>query len=129
MSLPFTADEFFEVFGAYNRAVAYQLAFSTRINPTVWLFGGFFLVQTFLFVWLGIVRDGLHFSSRGSARHPRGMDADRVFAGVSFLVQAEAESLMEAPWFGVPFMPLLKLEERKVHRFGPSVLALTYRRA
>src|SRR5687768_7326251 len=110
VGLPFTADQFFDVFGAYNRllwpvvlglwlyalagavvlgrsrdssrfiatllavqwawaGLAYHATFFTRINPAAWLFGGLFLLQSALFVWFGIVREQLHFSRSGSARH------------------------------------------------------------
>ena len=50
-------------------AVAYHAAFFTRINPAACLFTGLFLTQACLFVWFGIARGRLRFSTGRSGRH------------------------------------------------------------
>jgi Family of unknown function (DUF6064) len=97
MQLPFTREQFFDLFDAYNgalwpalvalwiasvaasalllssrrlpdrwisgllaahwtwSALAYHLAFFTRINPAAWVFAAMFLLQAGVFVWFGVV--------------------------------------------------------------------------
>ena len=144
MSLPFTPDEFFDLFGAYNLSLwpfvlalwlyalagvmalgrsrdgsrfiatmlavqwawaglAYHATFFTRINPAAWMFGGLFLIQSGLFVWFGIVRDQLHFSRPGSARHVVVWILLVYSLIYPIIVQAEGHAAFpEAPTFGVP---------------------------
>src|SRR5215217_423958 len=40
-------------------AMAYHVAFFTRINPAAWLFATIFLLQAALFFWLGVIRGQL----------------------------------------------------------------------
>src|ERR1044071_1024050 len=107
--LPFTRDEFFDLFVRYNTllwpaaaalwavsalvsawllsgrrlagnwiggllalhwiwsAVAYHIAFFTRINPAAWLFAAMFLAQAALFLWHGVVRGDLSICMRRTA--------------------------------------------------------------
>src|SRR4051794_40253200 len=44
-------------------AVAYHIAFFTRINPAAWVFAALFLVQAALFFWYGVVRQQLSFAA------------------------------------------------------------------
>jgi hypothetical protein len=104
MQLPFTNEEFFDLFAAYNlelwpalvalwtvsvvasvlllssrrppdrwisallaahwiwSALAYHVAFFTRINPAAWVFATLFLLQGALFVWWGVVQGRLSFA-------------------------------------------------------------------
>ena len=104
MHLPFTKEQFFDLFADYNMrlwpvliglwiasvavsvlllssrrppnrwisgilalhwgwsALAYHVAFFTRINPAAWMFAMLFLVQAALFVWVGIVHPRLSFA-------------------------------------------------------------------
>jgi hypothetical protein len=108
--LPFTHDQFLDVFAAYNTtlwaaaaalwlltawvlcrflrqreqasrllslalavhwawsALAYHVAFFSRINPAAWFFASLFVVQAGLFVWLGAVRERLRFRLAASFR-------------------------------------------------------------
>ena len=45
-------------------ALAYHVAFFTRINPAAWLFAGLFLVQAALFFWLVSFQGRLSITSR-----------------------------------------------------------------
>ncbi len=104
MRLPFTKEQFFDLFAAYNGAVwpaivalwiasvivsvlllrsqrppdrwisallaahwawsalAYHLAFFTRINPAAWAFAALFLLQAVAFFWYGVVQGRLAFA-------------------------------------------------------------------
>ena len=104
MRLPFTKEQFFDLFAAYNAAVwpaivalwmasvivsvlllrsrhspdrwisallaahwawsalAYHVAFFTRINPAAWAFAALFLLQAAAFLWFGVVQGGLSFA-------------------------------------------------------------------
>ena len=53
-------------------AVAYHVAFFTRINPAAWLFAAMFVVQTALLIWLGVMRGQLSFTSRRTTWSPIG---------------------------------------------------------
>ena len=44
-------------------AIAYHAAFFTRINPAAWLFAVLFLGQAALFLWSGVIKADLSFSS------------------------------------------------------------------
>lgn len=142
-SLPFTPEQFFEVFAAYNRALwpaviglwlysltgavvlarsrrcdrflvamlgvqwgwaalAYHAAFFSRINPAAWLFAALFLAQSALFVWFGILRTDLRFTSRGSIRHAVAWMLIAYALAYPFIVQADARDLLYAPSFGLP---------------------------
>ena len=104
MQLPFTGEQFFDLFAAFNgalwpalvalwttsvvasvllfssrrppdrcisavlaahwiwSALAYHVAFFTRINPAAWVFAALFLLQAALFLWLGVVQGRLLFA-------------------------------------------------------------------
>lgn len=83
-------------------ALAYHAAFFSRINPAAWLFAGFFLTQSVLFVWLGIVRAELHFSSGGSPRHVVAWALIIYSLVYPAIVQLEGHAFPAAPTFGVP---------------------------
>ena len=112
MNLPFTRDQFFDVFAAYNgafwpaavvlwiasaaivavrlsagrrrdrwiaallvahwawSALAYHVAFFTRINPAAWLFAALFLGQAVLFFRVGVAQRRLSFAPWGNAWAP-----------------------------------------------------------
>lgn len=44
-------------------AIAYHFAFFSRINPAARIFGLLFLLEALVFVWWGMVRSTLHFST------------------------------------------------------------------
>ena len=104
MQLPFTEEQFFDLFVAYNgalwpalvalwivsvvasvrlfslrrppdrwisallaahwtwSALAYHVAFFSRINPAAWVFAALFLLQAALFFWWGVVQGRLSFA-------------------------------------------------------------------
>ena len=143
MALPFTRDEFLEVFAAYNEAlwpfaaalwlltafafvlllrapeqrrlltgllavhwawtaVAYHLAFFTRINPAAWIFGAFFLVQAALFAWDALSARGLRFPLE-HRRIPVPAAALIAYAlAYPGIVQVGADAYPRIPTFGVP---------------------------
>ena len=110
MQLPFTREQFFDLFVAYNEALwpavvalwiasmvvvalrlsarhqhdrwvsallvghwawsalAYHVAFFTRINPAAWLFAALFLGQAVLVFRVGVVQRRLSFAPWSSAR-------------------------------------------------------------
>ena len=51
-------------------AVAYHVAFFTRINPAAWLFATLFLGQAVLLFRLGVMQRRLSFAPRGNAWAP-----------------------------------------------------------
>jgi hypothetical protein len=109
MQLPFTREQFFDLFAAHNAALwpasaalwiasvvvsglllssrhpsdrwisallaahwawsalAYHIAFFTRINPAAWVFAVLFLLQAALFLWWGVVRERLSFAPSRNA--------------------------------------------------------------
>src|SRR5688572_24397517 len=142
MTLPFTPDQFFEVFGSYNEslwpfaialwlasfaalvfhlrgqrqrfinvllvthwlwsAIAYHIAFFSRINPAAWLFAGLFLVQALLFVWYGVIIERLNYSSGRSLRHvlSNGLIVYAlIYPALSWF---EGFSFPRMPTFGIP---------------------------
>ena len=111
MQLPFTKEQFFDLFVAYNEALwpaaaalwiasalvtlrlsarrphdrgisavlvahwawaalAYHVAFFTRINPAAWLFAALFLGQAVLFFRVGVLQQRLSFTPWGTAWAP-----------------------------------------------------------
>jgi Family of unknown function (DUF6064) len=51
-------------------ALAYHVAFFTRINPAAWVFAALFLLQAALFVWWGVVQGRLSFAPWRNAWAP-----------------------------------------------------------
>jgi len=142
MTLPFTPDQFFEVFGSYNEslwpfaialwlasfaalvfhlrgqlqrftnvllvthwlwsAIAYHIAFFSRINPAAWLFAGLFLVQALLFVWYGVLIERLNYSSGRSLRHV--LSSGLIVYALIYpaLSWFEGFSFPRMPTFGIP---------------------------
>jgi hypothetical protein len=140
VQLPFTRDQFLDVFAAYNAtlwpgavalwlgsavmaalllasrrrptdrlvsgllafhwawsAVAYHIVFFTRINTAAWLFGGLFLVQTGMFVWLGVVRGRLRFVPQ----HPAWMAIAWALV-VYALVYPAINAVQHGTWLNIP---------------------------
>jgi hypothetical protein len=144
MRLPFTREEFFDLFAAYNgalwpavatlwvasffaglwllfsrrsrdrwisgllavhwawSAVAYHVAFFTRINPAAWLFAALFFLQAALLLWSGVIRGNLSFSSSRTKWTPVGWFLV-VYALLYPLINAvEHDSVLRIPTFGLP---------------------------
>jgi hypothetical protein len=144
VQLPFTREQFFDVFAAYNAALwpgalalwlaslliaarlltdrrpsdrvvnilltihwawsalAYHVAFFTRINPAAWVFAALFLLQAALFCWWGAVRGRLQFAPWHSSRAPLGW----VLIGYALVYPAinaaQHGTFARIPTFGVP---------------------------
>ena len=144
MRLPFTKEQFFDLFAAYNArlwpaiialwiasvvvsvlllsprrpphrwisalltahwawsALAYHLAFFTRINPAASVFAAIFLVQAALFFWLGVVQGRLSFAPWRNAWAPVAW----VLIAYSLVYPAinavQHFSVSRIPGFGVP---------------------------
>jgi hypothetical protein len=144
MQLPFTRDQFFELFAAYNgalwpalvalwtasvvasvllfssrrppdrwisallvahwiwSALAYHVAFFTRINPAAWVFGALFFLQAALFFWWGVVQGRLSFAPWRNAWAPVAwvlVAYALVYPGINAVQHV---SLSRIPAFGVP---------------------------
>ena len=144
MHLPFTEEQFFELFAAYNgalwpalvalwiasvvasalllslrrppdrwisallavhwawSALAYHVAFFTRINPAAWVFAALFLLQAALFFWWGVVQGRLSFAPWRSGWAPVawGLVAySLVYPAINAIQQ---QSMSRIPTFGVP---------------------------
>ena len=83
-------------------AVAYHIAFFTRINPAAWLFAAMFLMQAGLFFWFGVIRDQLSFTSRRTPWSPVGWILI-VYALVYPAINAvQHASVVRIPTFGLP---------------------------
>ena len=83
-------------------AVAYHVAFFTRINPAAWLFAAIFLLQAALFFWLGVLRGQLSFRSSGTAWTPIAwflVVYALLYPGINVV---EHGSILKIPTFGVP---------------------------
>jgi hypothetical protein len=144
MQLPFTRDQFFDLFVAYNEALwpaavalwiasaaivawrlsarrphdrwisallvwhwawsalAYHVAFFTRINPAAWLFAALFLGQAFLFFRVGVVQRRLSFAPWGHAWAPLAWGLIAYSLAYPAINAIEHLSLLRIPTFGVP---------------------------
>jgi len=83
-------------------AVAYHAAFFTRINPAAWLFAALFLAQAAAFVWWGVVRDRLQFSTGRSARHILAGALVAYALAYPVINVAQGLGFPRVPTFGVP---------------------------
>jgi hypothetical protein len=99
------AERFFSLLLAIHwawAALAYHVAFFSRINPAAWLFAALFLAQAALFVWFGALRADLRCSPGPSVRYCVAW----MFVGYSLLypaiVWAEGNAYPRLPTFGVP---------------------------
>jgi Family of unknown function (DUF6064) len=83
-------------------ALAYHVAFFTRINPAAWLFAALFLGQAVLFFRVGVVQRRLSFAPWGNAWAPLAWGligyslADPAINAIDHL------SLLRIPTFGLP---------------------------
>jgi hypothetical protein len=83
-------------------AVAYHIAFFTRINPAAWLFAAIFLVQAAFFLWFGVVRDQLSFTSRRTTWGPVGWILVLYALVYPAINAVQHDSLLRIPTFGLP---------------------------
>jgi hypothetical protein len=144
MQLPFTREQFFDLFVAYNEAlwpvvvalwtasaaivalrlsarhphdrwvsallawhwvwsaVAYHMAFFTRINPAAWLFAALFLGQAVLFFRVGVMQRRLSFAPWGNAWAPLAWGLIAYSLAYPVINAIEHRSLLRIPTFGLP---------------------------
>ena len=144
MQLPFTREQFLELFGAYNEvlwpaalvlwiatavivalrltashphdrwisallvwhwawsALAYHVAFFTRINPAAWLFAALFLGQAVLFFREGVVQRRLSFTPWGHAWAPLAWGLIAYSLAYPVINAIDHRSLLRIPTFGLP---------------------------
>ena len=144
MQLPFTREQFFELFAAYNKALwpaavalwmasavilalrlsarrphdpwisallaghwawsalAYHVAFFTRINPAAWLFAALFLGQAVLFFRIGVVQRRLSFAPWDNAWAPLAWALIAYSLAYPAINAIDHLSLLRIPTFGVP---------------------------
>ena len=144
MDLPFTREQFFDLFVAYNdalwpalallwiasaglcalllsgrpgmsrwisgllawhwgwSAVAYHAVFFTRINPAAWVFAALFVLQAFLFLWLGVVRGRLTFARWPGAWAPLAWALVAYSLAYPVINAFDHQSIWRSPAFGVP---------------------------
>ena len=144
MQLPFTKEQFFDLFVAYNEALwpaavalwiasavivalrlaehrphdrwisallvahwawsalAYYVAFFTRINPAAWLFAALFLGQAVLLFRAGIVQRRLSFAPWGSAWAPLAWALIVYSLAYPAINAIDHRSLLRIPTFGLP---------------------------
>jgi hypothetical protein len=83
-------------------AGAYHVAFFTRINPAAWLFAAIFLAEAVLFLWAGVIKKQLSFTSARTAWTPIGW----LLVAFALLYPAinavEHGSILTIPTFGLP---------------------------
>jgi hypothetical protein len=83
-------------------ALAYHVAFFTRINPAAWLFAALFLGQAVLVFRVGVVQRRLSFAPWGGAWAPLAW-ALIVYSLVYPAINAfDHRSLLRIPTFGLP---------------------------
>ena len=144
MQLPFTREQFFDVFAAYNgalwpaalalwiasavivvlrlsarrphdrwisallaghwtwSALAYHVAFFTRINPAAWFFAALFLGQAVLVFRLGVVRRRLSFAPWGNPWAPLAWSLIAYSLAYPAINAIDQRSLLRVPTFGLP---------------------------
>jgi hypothetical protein len=144
MQLPFTTEQFFDLFVAYNdalwpavvalwiastvvvalrlsardqhdrwvsallvghwtwSALAYHVAFLTRINPAAWLFAALFVAQAVLLFRVGVVQRRLSFAPWGSAWAPLAWGLIVYALAYPAINAFGHRSLLRIPTFGLP---------------------------
>jgi hypothetical protein len=144
MKLPFTKEQFFDLFVSYNEALwpaaaalwilsavivavrlsvsrphdrwisallvthwawsalAYHVAFFTRINPAAWLFAALFLGQAVLFFRVGVVQRRLSFAPWGHAWAPLAWGLIAYSLAYPLINAIDHLSLRRIPTFGLP---------------------------
>ena len=83
-------------------ALAYHLAFFTRINPAAWLFAALFLGQSVLFFRVGVVQRRLSFAPWGSAWAPLAWGLIVYSLAYPAINALDHRSLLRIPTFGLP---------------------------
>jgi hypothetical protein len=83
-------------------ALAYHVAFFTRINPAAWLFAALFLGQAVLFFRVGVVQRRLSFAPWGNAWAPLAWGLIGYSLAYPAINAIDHLSLLRIPTFGLP---------------------------
>ena len=83
-------------------ALAYHVAFFTRINPAAWLFAALFLGQAVLFFRVGVVQRRLSFAPWGNGWAPLAWGLIGYSLAYPVINAIDHLSLLRIPTFGVP---------------------------
>jgi hypothetical protein len=83
-------------------AVPYHAMFFTRINPAAWLFAVLFLVQATLFVWFGLIKENLSFTSSPTRWTRVGWFLMLYALLYPAITAIEHGSVVRAPTFALP---------------------------
>ena len=83
-------------------ALAYHVAFFTRINPAAWLFAALFLGEAVLLFRVGIVQRRLSFAPWGNAWAPLAWGLIAYSLAYPFINAIDHLSLLRIPTFGLP---------------------------
>jgi len=83
-------------------ALAYHVAFFTRINPAAWLFAALFLGQAVLFFRVGVVQRRLSFAPWGHAWAPLAWGLIAYSLAYPLINAIDHLSLLRIPTFGLP---------------------------
>ena len=83
-------------------ALAYHVAFFTRINPAAWLFAALFLGQAVLFFRVGVVQRRLSFAPWDNAWAPLAWGLIAYSLAYPAINAIDHFSLLRIPTFGVP---------------------------
>jgi hypothetical protein len=83
-------------------ALAYHVAFFTRINPAAWLFAALFFAQAVLFFRIGVVQRRLSFAPWGSGWAPVAWGLIAYSLAYPAINALDHRSLLSIPTFGLP---------------------------
>ena len=83
-------------------AIAYHIAFFTRINPAAWLFAAIFLLQAAIFFWSGVMNRRLSFTSPRTAWTSIGWFLIVYALLYPVINVVEHGSVLNIPTFGLP---------------------------
>jgi len=83
-------------------AVAYHMAFFSRINPAAWIFALLFLIQASLLTWYGIINRRLRFSRENTIVEFAAYGLITYGLVYPLLTLADGHSYPRVPMFGVP---------------------------
>jgi hypothetical protein len=83
-------------------ALAYHVAFFTRINPAAWFFGVLFLAQAVLLFRIGVVQRRLSFAPWGNAWAPVAWGLIVYSLAYPLINAIDHRSLLRSPTFGLP---------------------------
>lgn len=83
-------------------ALAYHVAFFTRINPAAWSFAAAFVAQAALLLWSGVIRGNLVFGRSRTMWTPMGWSLIGYALLYPAITAIEHGSIVRVPTFGLP---------------------------